>query len=509
MAAVRPYIAGAGMVGVAIGLARLVGHFSTRDNLSIIFLIPVLWAALRYGLWPSIAASILSVLAWDFFFTEPLYSLEMDDPRDILALAFFFIVAFIFSELVAAKKQLSESLAERAEVGRRLYAFSQKIAEAGTQEELQRVVTDNIAVMLGCETVVLMPGAEGLHPCAASRPQSKLDATDRAAAQWALSRDLPVGRGTKSLPGANYLFWPLRTRRSAIGVVGIKREQAPVLLPEEQSLLSTVLGQAAVAIERAQLAETIDQARLQVETERLRNTMLTSVSHDLRTPLTTIIAAHSALKNMGPGGDPEIRTELVERAQDEAERLNRFIGNLLDITRLESGNLNIRLEPIDLEEVVESAVDRAGPLLSNHVVDVDLPPDLPMVNADFLLLEQVIFNLLDNAAKYSPPSTVISIRAHTEQESVTIVVMDEGDGFPDQSAEAIFNKFTRLQIGDKTRAGTGLGLPICRGFAEAMGGTVTATSRRDRSGAIFSIRLAKASFNSGFDRLAAGSRGDR
>jgi two-component system sensor histidine kinase KdpD len=493
MAAIWPYGFSAGIVGITIGLAFLITDLTTRDNLSIIFLLPVLWAALRYGLWPSIAASVLSVLAWDFFFTQPLYSLEMDNPRDILALFFFFVVALVISELVAAKKQLSERLAERAEVRRRFYAVSQKLAEAGSQEELQRIIAENVAAMFECEAIVLLPGADGLHPRAASGPQSKLNAMDQAAAQWALSRNLPMGRGTKSLPGANYLFFPLPTRQGALGVIGIKREPAPLLLPEEQSLLSTLLDQATVAIERAQLAETIDQARLQVEIERLRNTMLISVSHDLRTPLTTIIAAHSTLQSIGPNGDPEIRTELVERAQDEAERLNRFIGNLLDITRLESGNLNIRLEPIDLEDVVESALDRAQSLLSDHVVDIDLAPDIPMVSADFLLLEQILFNLLDNAAKYAPENTTIGIRTHMEQELVSIAVIDEGEGIPPQSIEAIFNKFARLQIGDRKGAGTGLGLPICRGFAEAMGGTVIATNRQDRSGTIFSIRLAKAS----------------
>jgi two-component system sensor histidine kinase KdpD len=490
------------MVGLATGLAYLTSRFSTRENLSLVFLIPVLWSSLRYGLWPSIAASVLGVLSWDFFFTDPLYSLRIDDPRDIVALIFFFVVAFVISDIATEKQQQSETIAKRGEVTARLYAFSQKIAGVGSLEELLGVVVDMIAPLLECEVVVLLPGAEGLQPFAGSRAQSELDESDRAAAQWAWSRNLPVGRGTKSLPGAKFLFLPLRTRRGAIGIVGIKRDHAPLLLAEERNLLSTLLDQAAVAIERTQLAETIDQARLQVETERLRNAMLTSVSHDLRTPLTTIIAAHSTLKAMGPTGDPAIRTELVERAQDEAERLNRFIGNLLDMTRLESGSLNIRLEPIDLVDVIESALERARPLLANHVVDVDLDPDLPMASADFLLLEQVVFNLLDNAAKYSPPNTTIGVRAQGDKGGVTIAVMDQGEGIPEPSLETIFNKFTRLQVGDKKRAGTGLGLPICRGFVEAMGGTVTAANRQDRPGAIFSIRLAKA--DSEFCRLDGG-----
>jgi two-component system sensor histidine kinase KdpD len=219
--------------------------------------------------------------------------------------------------------------------------------------------------------------------------------------------------------------------------------------------------------------------------------MLTSISHDLRTPLTTIIAAHSMLRSLGDSCDPATRWELFERAEDEAERLDRFIGNLIDMTQLESGQLKVKLGPIEIGEAVESALARASHLVAHHHVMVDLPPELPMVMADFMLIEQVLFNLIDNAVKYAPQGTAVSISAKTEGDVVAIAVADEGDGIPPDATETIFDKFARVKFEDRQRPGTGLGLAISRGFLQAMGGTITASNREDQPGALFIIRLAK------------------
>jgi two-component system sensor histidine kinase KdpD len=203
------------------------------------------------------------------------------------------------------------------------------------------------------------------------------------------------------------------------------------------------------------------------------------------------MATHATLKTLTPSFDPAIKVELLDRAQAEAERLNRFIGNLLDMTRLESGDLNIALAPIDVMETVEAALERAAPLMMGRPVIVDIPADLPMARADFLLLEQVIFNLLDNAAKYAPVGGSITISSRAAGDFVTIEIMDEGHGIAPESRAAIFDKFTRLRREDRQRPGTGLGLAICRGFLEAMGGQITVRNRTDRSGAIFAVTLGK------------------
>ena len=492
--AVHPgaYLASMAMVAIAVGVSYLIDRLVAVQNLSLVFLTAVLFSALRYGLWPSIMASLLSVAAYNFFFLPPLYTFTIAEPSNVVALIFFLIAALVVSNLTAQKQRQTQNMAARAKTTAELYAFSRKIAATGSLENLMWLITYQIAAMLSCDVVVLLPGPDGLQVRAGYPPEDSLGLADMAAAEWSWSHNHAAGRGSDTLPGGNRLFLPLQTQRGAIGVVGIIREKPALLSPDERRLLDALLDQAAVAIERVRLAEDVDQVRLQAETERLRNALLTSVSHDLRTPLATIIGSLSSLKSFGESYEPATRLELVASAQDEAERLNRFVGNLLDMTRLESGGVTVRLEPIDAGDAIEVATNRARPLLIRHGIDIALDADLPMVMADFVLLEQVVFNLLDNAAKYTPTETTIRIVGRAEGEQVVIEVIDEGEGIPPASLEAIFDKFTRLRAGDTTRAGTGLGLPICRGFITAMGGTIIAGNRQDRAGAIFTIRLAKA-----------------
>jgi two-component system sensor histidine kinase KdpD len=492
----RAYFDSVIMVALAVGASYLIDRMVAVQTLSLVFLTAVLFSALRYGLWPSIMTSLLSVAAYNFFFLPPLYTFTIADPSNVVALVFFLIAALVVSNLTAQKQRQTQSMAARAKTTAELYAFSRKIAGTASLENLTWLITYQIAAMLSCDAVILLPGADGLQIHAGYPPEDTLDAADMAAAEWSWTHNHVAGRGSDTLPGGKRLFLPIQTGRGALGVVGILREKPPLLSPDERRLLDALLDQAAVAIERVRLAEDVDQARLQAETERLRNALLTSVSHDLRTPLSTIIGALSGLKSFGETYDPATRAELIASAQDEAERLNRFVGNLLDMTRLESGGLTVKLEPIDTGDAVGVAIDRARPLLVHHRTKIDLKPDLPMVQADMVLLEQVIFNLLDNAAKYTPRGTTIRLAGRVEDAAggpwVVIEVVDEGAGIPEASLEAIFNKFTRLEAEDRTRAGTGLGLPICRGFVTAMGGTIVAANRQDRSGAIFTIRLAKA-----------------
>jgi two-component system, OmpR family, sensor histidine kinase KdpD len=225
------------------------------------------------------------------------------------------------------------------------------------------------------------------------------------------------------------------------------------------------------------------------ETERLRSALLTSISHDLRTPLASILGTVSSLRSFAEHYDPEQREDLLATLQEEAERLNRFVGNLLDMTRLESGAIELKLELFDIGEIVGAALRRAGGVLARHRVEVDIAPDLPMLRLDVVLFEQVLFNLFDNAAKYSPPTSRIEIRAQREDATVAIEVRDEGPGIPPSDLERVFDKFYRVQAQDRQRAGTGLGLAICRGFIEAHGGSIEAQNRRDASGAVLRIRL--------------------
>jgi len=317
-----------------------------------------------------------------------------------------------------------------------------------------------------------------------------LDDADIAAANWSFENDRSAGRGSETLPGAKRLFLPMRTGRGAIGVVGIDSDKAgPLLAPDQRRLLDALMDQGALAIERVQLVEDMDRVQRAAETERLRTALLTSISHDLKTPLASVLGSASMMRDLGDKLSDGEKVELVSTIIEESERLNRFIANLLDMTRLESGAVAPKLAPHDLSEIVGSTLQRAVKILRNHSIQLDFGSDVPMVSLDPVLFEQVLFNLLDNAAKYAAPGTTVFIRIWRDLDSVVLEVADEGEGIPPADLEHIFDKFYRVQKTDQVRPGTGLGLAISRGFIEAMKGTIVAANRTDRSGAIFTIRL--------------------
>ena len=321
-------------------------------------------------------------------------------------------------------------------------------------------------------------------------PEDTLDEADLAAAKWAWEKNRPAGRDSDTLPGAKWLFLPMRTGRGAIGILGISRDEPGALLRAEQRrLLDALTDQGALAIERVHLVEDIDRVKRIAETDRLRSALLTSISHDLKTPLAAILGSAGALRDLSKSLDDDAKADLLATIIDESERLNRFIANLLDMTKLESGAVVPNAALHDIGEIVGSALERASKILAKHRVEVEISSDLPMVMVDAVLFEQVLFNLLDNAAKYAPPDTTVSIQSWRDRESVQLQVLDEGDGIPAADLERIFDKFYRVQKGDQVRAGTGLGLAISRGFVEALHGTITAANRSDRAGAVFTITL--------------------
>jgi two-component system sensor histidine kinase KdpD len=262
-----------------------------------------------------------------------------------------------------------------------------------------------------------------------------------------------------------------------------------LLTPDQRRLFDALVDQGALAIERVLLVEDMDRVKRTVESERLRSALLTSISHDLKTPLASVLGAASTIRDLAGNLSETEKGDLLTTVIDESERLNRFIANLLDMTKLESGAIVPNTAPHDVGEIVGSALRRAGKILARHKVSLELAADLPMLELDAVLFEQVLFNLLDNAAKYSPPDTTISIRSFCERDAVTLQIADEGEGIPPTDLESVFDKFYRVQKGDHVRPGTGLGLAISRGFVEAMNGRITAANRGDRKGAVISIRL--------------------
>jgi two-component system, OmpR family, sensor histidine kinase KdpD len=486
----KAYAVSLSYVAAATLVAALLRQSLGVSNVAQVFLIAVLASAVTYGLWASLLACLVSVLSYNFFFLPPLYTFTIADPENVVALFFFTVVALIASNLAARVRAQAVAARERARITEELYLFSRKLAGIATLDDLLWASAHQIALMLKVRVVVLLPEDGGLVVKAGFPPEDMLDDADLAAARWCYEKNQATGRGADTLPGAKRRFMPLRTGRGAIGVVGIDSDEPGLLLtPEESRLLDALSDQAALAIDRVNLAQDIDRARLAAETDRLRAALLTSISHDLRTPLASILGSASSLVTHGREFDATVRANLMRTILEEAERLNRFIGNLLDMTRLESGPLQPQSGPADLSDIIGATLQRADKILQNHAVEIDLETGLPLLNFDMVLMEQVLFNLFDNAAKYAPQGSRITVTARDESGSIVIRVVDEGDGIPEADLERIFDKFYRVRRSDRQRAGTGLGLAICRGFVESMGGSITAANRIDRSGAVFTIKL--------------------
>jgi two-component system sensor histidine kinase KdpD len=487
----RPYLMALLFVSIGLGAAVLIQPmFGGIENVDLVFLTAVVAVAARYGLWPSLLASVAASLCYNFFFLPPVYTFTITDPTNVAAFFFFMVIALLVSNVAARVRSQADSAIGRVRTTESLYAFSRKLAGTATPDDVLWATAYQTALMLGVRVVLLLPEAGVLTVKSGYPPEDELDKADLAAANWAWSNDRAAGRGSDTLPGAKRLFLPMRTGRGAIGVIGIDDDRTgPLLTPDQRRLLDALVDQGALAIERVLLVEDMDRVKRTVESDRLRGALLTSISHDLKTPLASVLGAASTLRDLGNSLDEAQKDDLIATMIEESERLNRFIANLLDMTKLESGAIVPNAALHDVGEIIGSALRRAGKILLHHKVALELGADLPMLALDAVLFEQVLFNLLDNAAKYAPAGTTIAIRGARDRESVLLQVTDEGQGIPPDELESVFDKFYRAQKGDHIRPGTGLGLAISRGFVEAMHGTISAANRADRSGAVISIRL--------------------
>jgi two-component system, OmpR family, sensor histidine kinase KdpD len=485
-----PYLVALAAVAGALGVGLLLQPLFGIENVDLIFLTAIVGIAVRYGLWPSLAASVVASLCYNFFFMAPLYTFTITDPTNVAAFVLFAVLGIVVSNLAGRGRTQTVTALQRVRSIESLYAFSRKLASAGTLDDVLWATAHQIALMLKVRVVLLLSDNGAIAVKGGFPPEDRLDEADLAAAKWAWEQNRPAGRDSDALPGAEWLFLPMRTGRGPIGIVGICRDEpGPLLRAEQRRLLDALADQGALAIERVHLVEDIERVRREAEADRLRSALLTSISHDLKTPLAAVLGAAGALRDLPKSLDDAAKADLLATVIDESERLNRFIANLLDMTKLESGAVAPKMAPHDVGEIVGSALQRAGKILAKHHVEVAIGPDLPMIAVDPVLFEQVLFNLLDNAAKYAPAGTVVSIQGWQENNAVKLQVLDEGDGIPEADLERVFDKFHRAQKGDQVRAGTGLGLSISRGFVEAMHGTITAANRTDRSGAVFTIML--------------------
>ena len=485
-----PYLSSTLFVGLAIVAGIVLDQALDVRNLALVFLMAVLAAAVRGGLGPAIYASLLGAFSFNFFFLEPRYTLTVRDPESVVALLFYFGVALVASNLTAAVQRQAAAARARARTTEDLYLFSKKLSVTATLDDVLWAAAFQMASMLKVRIILLLPENNTIAVKAGYPPDDTLVDADIAAAQWAWEHNKAAGRGADTLPGAKRLYLPLRTGSGAVGVVGLDDDRVgPLLTPEQQRLFDALADQAALAIERIQLVSDVDRARLAAETDRLRTALLTSISHDLKTPLAAILGSAGTLKDFADDIPPDARGELLSTIIEESERLNRFISNLLDMTQIGSGAMEPNFGLHFVGDMVGTAISRAAKIIVRHEIVLDIPSDLPMLKVDPVLFEQVLFNLIDNAAKYAPENTQIEIRSWRQGKTIFLAVADAGPGIPPADLERVFDSFYRVRKTDHVQAGTGLGLSICKGFIEAMGGSIRAENRSGRAGAQFTVSL--------------------
>jgi two-component system sensor histidine kinase KdpD len=490
----RGYLLSALAVAGTVAVAMVMNAVSIRalGSLGMVFLVPVLISAVFFGRRTAFVTALLSVMAYNFFFLPPLYTLTISDPNNWLSFSVLLFVGIFAGNLAARVRAQADLAAGRATAMTELYRFTGKLAAIARLDDILWAAAFQMATMLKTNVVILLPntGSKSLEIRGAFPPDDELNDQDLAAATWCWEHSQPAGRNSETLPGAKRLFLPMRTGQGLVAVAGLQREdERSLFTPDERRLLDALLDQTALAIERSKLVEQVDEAQVLAEADKLRVAMLTSLSHDLRTPLASILGAATSLIADRELYDIKQTDELLATIREEGERLDRFVGNLLDMSRLEAGALGAKPETMDVMELVDASLKRLKRRLSTDVVTLDIPDDLPLVSADPLLTEQALVNLLDNAVKYAPARSSIRISARAGNTKILLTVEDEGSGIPDEALPLIFDKFYRAKASDSRIAGTGLGLAVARGFVEAFGGSLDAANRTDRSGARMTISL--------------------
>ncbi|MDH4110919.1 MAG: DUF4118 domain-containing protein [Gammaproteobacteria bacterium] len=478
------------LIGVALAVGMFLEHQLRLPNILLVFLPVVLFAAARYGLLAASWASVLSVLATSYFLAPPTLSFAVSDPSNIWALLIFLAVAIVTSGLAAQARSRAAAADRHSRMVEALYEFSSTLGAISDGDALSREAAQRIEALLQSPVVMLLPGDDSLRPVVGSLSATPLNEMEFRAASRCRETGLPAGHGTGTDPGARYLFLPLEAGRGTLGVIGLApQRQARSLNAERNRLLDTLIRLVAINLERAELAHEIRQSEILSATENLRAALLTSISHDFRTPLASILGNVSSLREYGHLYDERTRQETLAATEEETRRLSLFVDNLLHMTRIDAAALRPTMEPVDLSDLIGSALQRVEKRLAGQRVRTVLDPDLPMVPLDFVLAEHVLVNVLENAAKFSPAGTEITITAKAEHREVVLQIEDEGPGIPAADLSRIFDRFHRASVADHRPAGVGLGLSVCKGFVDAMGGRIVAGNRTSGPGAVITIRL--------------------
>ena len=455
------YLLALGLVLISTLLGLTVRGSLEPTNIVMLYLASAVISAIFLGRGPSLLASVAGVLAFDFFLVPPYHTFAVDDTQYLVTFGMLFTVSLVISSLTAKEREQAEAAIRRESQTSALYNLSKDLTSATDLKQVAEVIIANIGKAFGREVVIFLSDRGRLYSFASS-PNYQPDENELAVAAWAFVHDQPAGRGTDTLPAASIRCLPLKTSNGLVGVLGVHpKEAGSFLTPEQRQTLAAFTNQAAIAIERESLAEQARQAELLKATEKLQTALLNSISHDLRTPLVSITGALTSLDEQIEYLDEENRRSLVMTAREEADRLNRLVGNLLSMTRIESGAIRLHNEPGDIEDMIGTALEQLGKRLGGHDVKVHIPSDFPLVPMDFSLMVQVIVNVLDNAVKYSPDCSLIEVSASVADQKARIQIADCGVGIPPDDLTRIFDKFYRVQRAEKV-SGTGLGFPSAR-----------------------------------------------
>jgi len=485
----RDYLWALATVMLCTSVAWLMVRHFELSNLIMVYLLGVVVVAVRCGRGPSILTVILGVLAFDFFFVPPYFSFAVSDTQYFVTFLVMLVVGLVISNLTASVRLQARVAAHRERRTAALYAMSRELAATRGQQNLLEIAVRHIADIFDTRAAILLPDEHGRIRYPEGRSDiDSLQGADLSVAQWVHDHGQLAGKGTDTLPGSDALYLPLNGSAGVLGVLAVlPAEMRRVFLPEQRRLLETFCSQVALALERVRLARQAAAAQLRMETERLRNSLLSAISHDLRTPLAAIVGASSSLLEDDTNLSATARLDLSRDILESAQRMSELVNNVLDMARLQAGAVKLNRQWYPLEEVVGSVLTRLRDRLKQHPVSVNLSPELPWLSLDGGLMEQVLANLLENAVKYTPAGTPIEINATAADGTVTVEVADRGPGLPPESEEQVFEKFYRAQF-EGPQGGVGLGLTICRAIVEVHGGRIWAENRSG-GGAVFRFTL--------------------
>lgn len=488
------------VAGATVICWQMSGRFE-RTNVVMIYLLGTVLVAARFGRGPSVLAAVLSVALFDFLFVPPQYSFDVSDTQYVITFGVMLTTALLISQMAARGKRQASVARQRERRSAELYALSRELSRRRNLDELARFLVRHVVASVEGQAVVLLPDADGkiqdpTHFCdrgaeraPASISRMPVPGNDLGIAQWSFDHRQKAGLNTDTLASSSAIYLPLNALKRCIGVLGL-RPRAPrdLAIPEQTHLVEALVNQAAVAMERVQLAAAAQDANVQVESERLRNVMLSAISHDFRTPLATIIGSASTLRDSAPGLlDETQRATLLDSLLQEAQRMNRLISNLLDLTRLSEHPVPLRRDWVAIDELVGAALARLHAVLADHPVTLQIAGDLPLVSGDEVMLEQVVSNLLENVVRHTPPGTPFEISASATSQSLDLTVRDHGAGFEAGEETRLFAKFHQAHP-ERAQSGVGLGLAICKAIVEAHGGEISARNAQG-GGAEFVVRL--------------------